>query len=97
MINLIKIIYDIQTKELTMIDKKDMFKEGENIKYYPVSVIEERNSSFYDPKGIVLYFQYNNYSNRFNEAEDYFYSLNIDFNNLDYLKLQDYRLEIYKE
>lgn len=97
MINLIKIVYDIQTEELTMVDKKDKFKEGENIKYYPVSVIEERNSNFYDPKGIILYFQYNNYSNRFDEAENYFYSLNIDFNNLNYLELQNYRLEIYKE
>lgn len=97
MINLVKIIYDIQTEELTMIDKKVTFKEGENIKYYPVSIIEETVSNFYDPKGIILYFQCNNYSNRFNEAEEYFYSLNLDFDNVNYLELQKYRLELYRE
>ena len=98
MIKLIKIIYDIQTKELTMYDVFYKFKEGEKLKIYPVMLIEANNSDdFYDPKGIVLYYKFNNYNDRFNEAEEYFYSLDINFKNIDYVDLQKYRLEIYRE
>ena len=98
MINVIKIIYDIDNKELTMYDVYYKFKEGEKLKVYPVALIEKQSSdNFYDPKGIVLYYKYNNYENRFNEAENYFYSLGLDFKYIDYIDLQKYKLEIYKE
>lgn len=98
MIKLIKIMYDIETKELDMYEVFYKFKEGENLKIYPVLLIDTyKSDDFYDPKGIVLYYRFNNYNDRFNEAEEYFYSLDIDFKNIDYMDLQKYRLEIYRE
>lgn len=88
---LIRMEYNNKSKELVMTDEYYDFKEGEKSKVLPVSITGD---DFYDPKSFVFYYEYKNKAKRFDEAKDYFYSLNIDFNKTDYLKLQDYSIRL---
>lgn len=97
MMNLVKITYDNRSEILTIEDVNCKFKEGESKKLFPVEITGDIYSDLYDPvDSITLYYQYSDIYNRFEEAEDYFNSLELDLKNINYFELQKYNKIIYR-
>lgn len=97
MMNLVKITYDNRTEIITIEDVKYKFKEGESKKLFPVEITGDIYSDLYDPvDSISIYYQYNDIYNRFEEAENYFNSLELDLKNINYFELQKYNKIIYR-
>lgn len=97
MMNLVKITYDNRSEIITIEDVKCNFKEGESMKMFPVEITGDIYSDLYDPiDSISIYYQYNNIYNRFEEAEDYFNSLELDLKSINYFEIQKYNKIIYR-
>ena len=86
---LIRMEYDNKTQELSMSKRVYKFKEGEESKEFPLSI---KGKDLCYPNSYIFYYE----SDKFDEAKDYFYSLDVDFNNCNYLDLQKHSIKIHK-
>lgn len=86
---LVRMEYNTKTQELSMSKRTYKFKEGEKSKEFPVSI---KGDDFYHPDNYIFYYE----TDKYDEAKDYFYSLDVDFNNCNYLNLQKYSIKINK-
>ena len=90
---LLRIEYNNNSKEVLISDSNYNFKKGEESKVFPVSL---KGNDLKHPDSFVFYYDFDNYSDRFNEAKNDFYSLDVNFDNFDYIDLQKHSIKINK-